>query len=308
MDMKKIGIIGCGNVGSTIAYELSGAGLFSQIILIDVDRKKAEGEAMDLSHGLPFSGPLQIQQGEYKDLSDCGIVIIAAGANQKPGETRPQLLGRNKEIMESIVRQLLRYNKECIIIVVSNPVDILTQMVYDASGFPPERVIGSGTVLDTARLKYLLGERLSVDIRNVHAFIIGEHGDNEFPVWSSANISGIDLDDFCKLRKKTNFSELKTSIKDQVVHSAYRIIEGKGATYYGIAKAVGRIVECIIKDQHSVLPISVLVDGHYGLHGLYMSLPAILGRNGVEEILDFDLDQEELKLLENAAKQMKRAQ
>lgn len=306
--MKKIGIIGCGNVGSTIAYELTGTGLFSELILIDVDKKRAEGEAMDLSHGLPFSGPSQIYQGEYKDLKECGIVIIAAGANQKPGETRPELLGRNQKIMNSIVQQLLRYNKECIIIVVSNPVDILTQMVFEASGFPPERVIGSGTVLDTARLKYLLGERLSVDIRNVHAFMIGEHGDNEFPVWSSANISGIDLDDFCKLRKKTDFVELKATVKDQVVNSAYRIIEGKGATYYGIAKAVGRIVECIIKDQHSILPLSVLVDGHYGLHGLYMSLPAILGRNGVEEILDFDLDENELALLKKAADQMSKMQ
>lgn len=301
MNMKKIGIIGCGNVGATIAYEFAGSGLFSEMILLDIDKKRAEGEAMDLSHGLPFSGPMQIYRGEYKDLSECGIVIIAAGANQKPGETRPELLGRNRLIMNSIVQQLLRYNKECIIIVVSNPVDILSRMVFEASGFPPERVIGSGTVLDTARLKYLLGERLSVDIRNVHAFMIGEHGDSEFPVWSSANISGIDLDDFCKLRKKSDFKELKASVKEQVVNSAYRIIEGKGATYYGIAKAVGRIVECIVKDQHSILPISVLVDGHYGLHGIYMSLPAILGRNGVEEILDFDLDENELELLKNTA-------
>ncbi len=304
MNMKKIGIIGCGFVGSTIAFDLAGSGLFSEMVLLDINKNRAEGEAMDLSHGLPFSGPMQIYQGEYKDLTECGIIIIAAGANQKPGETRPALLGRNREIMNSIVKQLLRYNKDCILIVVSNPVDVLTRMVFEASGFPPERVIGSGTVLDTARLKYLLGEHLSVDIRNVHAFIIGEHGDGEFPVWSGANISGIDLDDFCKLRKSCDFDQLKPTIREQVVNSAYRIIEGKGATYYGIAKAVGRIVECIIKDQHSVLPISVLVDGHYGLHGIYMSLPAILGRNGVEEILDFDLNETEREQLENAAKRL----
>ncbi len=301
MNMKKIGIIGCGNVGSTIAFEVANSGLFSEMVLLDINKKRAEGEAMDLSHGLPFSGPMQIYQGEYKDLSECGIIVIAAGANQKPGETRPDLLGRNQVIMNSIMQQLLRYNKDCILIVVSNPVDVLTRMVFEASGFPPERVIGSGTVLDTARLKYLLGEQLSVDIRNVHAFMIGEHGDGEFPVWSSANISGIDLDDFCKLRKNCIFKELKPAIKEQVVNSAYRIIEGKGATYYGIGKAVGRIIECIVKDQHSVLPISVLVDGHYDLHGIYMSLPAILGRNGVEEILDFDLNENELKQLKNAA-------
>lgn len=299
--MKKIGIIGCGFVGSTIAFDLAGAGLFSEMVLLDIDKKRAEGEAMDLSHGLPFSGPMQIYQGDYKDLEECGIIIIAAGANQKPGETRVDLLGRNRVIMNSIVEQLLRYNKDCILIVVSNPVDVLTKMVFEASGFPPERVIGSGTVLDTSRLKYLLGEHLAVDIRNVHAFIIGEHGDEEFAVWSGANISGIDLDDFCKLRKNLHFDKLKQEIREQVVDSAYRIIEGKGATYYGIAKAVGRIVECIVKDQHSILPVSVLVDGHYGLHGMYMSLPVILGKNGVEQILDFDLNAEELAHLENAA-------
>lgn len=305
MDMKKIGIIGCGFVGSSIAFDLSSKGLFSEMILLDIDRKKAASEAMDLNHGLPFSGPLRIRSGDYEDLTGCGIIIIAAGANQKPGETRPELLGRNQVIMESIVRQIKKYNDDCIIIVVSNPVDVLAKMVFEASGFPPERVIGSGTVLDTARLKYQLGQKLAVDIRNVHAFIIGEHGDEEFAVWSSANISGIDLDDFCKLRKNTDLSALKSDIREQVVNSAYRIIEGKGATYYGIAKAVSRIVECIVKDQHSILPISVLVDGHYGLHGIYMSLPAILGKNGVEQILDFDLNNEEQAHLTNAANHLK---
>lgn len=305
MNMKKIGIIGCGYVGSSIAFDLLGRQLFSDMVLIDINQDKAVGEAMDLSHGLAYSEPMQIYAGNYKDLSDCGIIIIAAGANQQPGETRPQLLDRNRIIINSIVEQLLPYNKDCILIVVSNPVDVLTQMVYTASGFPAERVIGSGTVLDTARLKYLLGEHLSVDIRNVHAFIIGEHGDEEFAVWSSANISGIDLDDFCKLRENLKFETMKSEITEQVVNSAYRIIEGKGATYYGIAKAVGRIVECIVKDQHSVLPLSVLVDGHYDLHGIYMSLPAILGKNGVEQILDFNLNEEEQRHLINAADHLK---
>ncbi len=305
MNMKKVGIIGCGFVGSTIAFDLVNAGLFSEMVLLDVNKARATGEAMDLSHGLPFIGPMQIYAGEYPDLADCGIVIIAAGANQKPGETRPELLGRNRFIMNSIVEQLLLYNKDCIIIVVSNPVDILTRMVYEASGFPPERVIGSGTVLDTARLKYLLGEQFSVDIRNIHAFIIGEHGDEEFAVWSSANVSGIDLANFCRMHHGCEFCRLKPEIQEQVVNSAYRIIEGKGATYYGIAKAVGKIVECIIKDEHSILPVSVLVDGHYGLKDLYMSLPVILGKNGVEQVLDFDLNEEEQAHLQKAAEHLR---
>jgi L-lactate dehydrogenase len=278
------------------------------MVLIDINQEKAKSEAMDLSHGLPYSGPLKIKSGDYKDLIDCGIIVIAAGANQKPGETRPELLDRNQIIMDSIVSKLKKYNDECILIVVSNPVDVLAKMVYDASGFPPERVIGSGTVLDTARLKYELGRQLSVDIRNVHAFMIGEHGDEEFAVWSSANISGIDLDDFYKIKGGKDFTELKNEIQDQVVNSAYQIIEGKGATYYGIAKAVSRIIECIVKDQHSILPLSVLVDGHYGLHGIYMSLPAILGKNGVEKILDFDLNEQEKKHLINAANHLKNLQ
>jgi L-lactate dehydrogenase len=308
MDMKKIGIIGCGNVGAAIAFELSSHGLFSEMVLIDINKSKAEGEAMDISHGLPFSDPLQIYSGDYADLAGCGIVILAAGANQKPGETRTELLECNRKIINSIVSQLIEYNNECIILVVSNPVDVLTKMVFEASKFPPERVIGSGTVLDTARLKYLLGEHFLVDIRNVHAFIIGEHGDEEFAVWSSANISGIDLDDFNKIRNRSDLKELKNEIQEKVVKSAYKIIDGKGATYYGIAKSVSRIVECIVKDQHSVLPISVLVDGHYGLSGIYMSLPAIVGKTGVEQILDFALSKEEQDHLFNAAIHLKNLQ
>ncbi len=305
MDIKKIGIIGCGFVGSSIAFDLASGELFSEMVLLDINQKRAEGEAMDLSHALPFSSPMRIYHGDYKDLAGCGIIIIAAGANQKPGETRPQLLGRNKRIIIDVVNQILPYNRSCILIVVSNPVDVLAQVAYKASGFPPGRVIGSGTVLDTARLKYLLGEYLAVDSRNIHAFIIGEHGDEEFAVWSSANISGIDLDDFCALKKNCNLEALKQDIHEQVVKSAYRIIENKGATYYGIAKAVGRIVECIVKDQNSILPISVLVDGHYGLHDIYMSLPAVLGRNGVEEILDFALNEAEQVRLKNAAQHLR---
>lgn len=308
MNFKKIGIIGCGFVGTTIAYELTSRNFFSEMVLLDINKEKAKGEAMDLNHGLPFSGPIKIYSGDYSDLSNCGIIIIAAGANQLPGQTRTELLDVNKQIMTEIVKRILKYNQNCILLVVSNPVDVLTKIVYEASGFPSERVIGSGTVLDTARLKYMLGEHFSVDIRNVHAFVIGEHGDNEFVVWSSANISGIDLIDFCKLKEIKNFDTIKKEIQDQVVESAYEIIKGKGATYYGIAKAVVRIVECIIKDQHSVLPVSVLVNDHYGLKDLYMSLPAIVGRNGVEEILDFELNSLEEDQLKIAAKHLENYQ
>ena len=300
---RKCGIVGCGFVGATCAFTLATSGLFSDMVLLDVNVEKAKGEAMDISHSISFAKPCKVISGDYADLAGCAIVIIAAGANQKPGETRIDLLNRNAKILQSIIHSISQHNPDCILLVVSNPVDILTHMSLKISGFPPERVIGTGTVLDTARLKYLLGRYLKVDTRNVHAFIIGEHGDSELAVWSSANISGVDLMDFCKLQGEAWDPAALHRIYENVRDAAYEIIAGKGATYYGIGMAVLRIVEAIVRDEHSVLPVSTMISGHYDLSGLCLSIPSIIGKNGVERVLDIPLDPAEKKsLLESAEK------
>lgn len=303
--MQKCGVIGVGFVGATCAYTLAVSGLFSEVVLVDMNRKKAEGEAADINHGVSFAKPCFVRAGEYNDLAACGLVIIAAGANQKPGETRIELLHRNRVILSSIMEQLTAVNRDAVLLIVSNPVDVLTCMAQQLSGFPAGHVIGSGTVLDTARLKYLVGQKLGVDSRNVHAFIIGEHGDSELAVWSSANLSGVDLDDYCRITGIAEPAELLHHIYENVRDAAYSIIESKGATYYGIGMAVRRIAEAIVRDEHSVLPVSSLICGHYGVDGICLGLPSIVGRNGVEAVLDIPLSAEELSRLQSSAQKMK---
>ena len=304
---RKAAIIGCGLVGSSIAFRFLQQGLFSQLVLLDVDHDKAEGEAMDLSDGLPYGATMEITAGGYDDIADCALVVITAGVNQKPGETRLDLIGKNTAIMRSSLNEITARDFEGILLVVSNPVDVLTYAAWQMSGYPKERVIGSGTVLDTARLKQLLGEELGVDSRNIHAFIIGEHGDSELAVWSEANVSGLDLEDFCRIRSMAmNPAEMERMYR-QVRDSAYEIIRRKGATYYGIAMAVGRIAECIVKDERSVLPISVVLEGQYGLGGLALSIPSIVGREGLREILEIPLSGAENGALRQSARQMQEA-
>ncbi len=304
-DIKKVGIVGCGHVGATIAYTLMESGMFTEMALVDINEAKARGEAMDLNHCLPFLSPMQIYQSSYTGLEDAAIVILAAGVNQKEGETRPQLLHRNVKIFQSIVERIMEVNRECILLVVTNPVDILTYVTLQLSGFPASRVIGSGTVLDTARLKYLVGNKLKVDSRNVHSFIIGEHGDSELAVWSSANVSGIDINDYCPICDNcSNMTELY-GMFDYVKNSAYEIIKNKGATYYAIAQATKRIIKSIINDESSILPVSTLVSGHYGINDLCMSVPAVIGRNGVEHVLDIPLNDDEKRNLEHSAQTLR---
>lgn len=301
VNIRKCAVIGCGFVGSGSAFSLLQSGLFSEMVLIDANRDKAEGEAMDLSHGIPFARPMEIYAGGYDDVADCGLIIITAGANQKPGETRMDLVNKNVGIFRQIIPELKKRNCEGILLIVSNPVDILTYAALKLSGFPPERVIGSGTVLDTARLKYLLGRHLGVDSRSVHAFIVGEHGDSELPIWSSANVSGVELDHFCELCGYRDHAENMKKLYESVRDSAYEIIKKKGATYYGIAMAVRRIAECILRDEHSILPVSSLIEGHYGLSGVCMGVPTIVGARGVEKVLDVPLSgAEQLELLHSA--------
>lgn len=289
IDMQKAAIIGCGFVGSTTAFSLVQTGVFSQLVLLDANVPRAEGEAMDLSHGLPFVHPMKIFAGTYDDLADCGLIIITAGASQKGDETRLDLVHKNVTIFKSIIPEIVRRNREAVLLVVSNPVDILTYTALRLSGFPEQRVIGSGTVLDTARLKYLLGEHLAVDSRSVHAFIIGEHGDSELAVWSGANVSGVALDHFCELRGHFDHPAANYRLYREVRDSAYDIIARKGATYYGVAMAVTRIALSIVRDEHSILPVSSMVHGLYGLEALCMSIPAVVGRGGVETVLDLSL-------------------
>ena len=304
---RKAAVIGCGLVGASIAFRFLQQGLFSKLVLLDVDREKAEGEAMDLSDGLPYGASMEITAGTYDDIADCALVVITAGVNQKPGETRLDLIGKNTAILRSILTEITARDFGGILLVVSNPVDVLTYAAWQMSGYPRERVIGSGTVLDTARLKQLLGEELGVDSRNIHAFIIGEHGDSELAVWSEANVSGLDLEDFCRIQGMAMNPAVMDQMYREVRDSAYEIIRRKGATYYGIAMAVGRIAECIVKDERSVLPISVVLEGQYGLGGLALSVPSIVGREGLREILEIPLSGAESGALRASARQMQEA-
>lgn len=305
VNIQKAAVIGCGFVGSTIAYTLMQKGTFSELVLIDAVQAKEEGEAMDISHGLPFAHAMDIIPGSYEDIADAAVVIITAGANQKPGETRLDLVQKNSKIMKSIIREIKRVNCEGILMIVSNPVDILTQVALKESGFPKERVIGSGTVLDTARLKYLISEKLDVDSRNVHAFIAGEHGDSELAVWSCANVYGIGIREFARMRGFDNFDTEMDEIYHAVRDSAYEIIERKGATYYGIGMAAARIAEAIVRDSHAVVPISVSLNGEYGLDGLCLSIPTIVGNKGAEQVLEISLSDEEKEKLKKSAEELK---
>ncbi len=304
-NIRSCAIIGCGNVGAATAYALMHSKLLSRLVLIDINKKKAIGEAEDISHALPFNSPMEIVAGEYSDLADCGIIIITAGVNQMPDQSRLDLLQKNAKIFRGIVDSVKEYNRDALLLVVTNPVDILTYITLEESEFPASRVIGSGTVLDTARLKELVGRYLGVDSRNVHSFVIGEHGDSEVAVWSSANVSGIDLDSYCKERKMEFDRSALDRLSAEVMTSAYRIIEAKGATYYGIADSIRRIVSAIVNDEHTILPVSTKLSGEYGVYGVCMGIPCIVGRNGIEQILEIPLDERERARLNDSANSLK---
>ena len=298
---RKAVMVGCGFVGSASVFALMQSGLFSEIVLIDADKDKAEGEAMDISHGVPFARPMKIYAGDYDDAADAAIIIVSAGAGQKPGETRLDLVHKNVAIFKSIIPEIAKRGFDGILLIVANPVDILTQVALKLSGLPEERVIGSGTVLDSARLKYQLGEHLAVDSRSVHAFIVGEHGDSEVVAWSSANVSGVELSKMCEMRGHYQHKENTQEIAAKVKNSAYDIINKKHATYYGIAMSVRRICEVIMRDEKSILPVSHMMHGAYGIEGVALSMPAIVGAGGLEADIPIELSGEEaLKLKESA--------
>lgn len=305
INLRKTAVIGCGFVGSTIAFALMQSGLFSEMVLIDADQDRAEGEALDISHGTPFARPMKIYAGSYQDISDAAVIIITAGANQKPDETRLDLVSKNTKIMRSVVSEIMKHGCEGILLIVSNPVDILTYEALKISGLPHNRVIGSGTVLDTGRLKSELGEHLGVDSRSIHAFIIGEHGDSEIAAFSSANVSGVPLHDVCEMRGFYHHEEAMHRIAQTVKNSAYEIIEKKKATYYGIAMAVRRICEAIVRDEKSILPVSVMLEQTYGLHDVVLSMPTIIGAKGAEGHMPISLSQDEQEQLRTSANMLK---
>jgi len=299
---RKVVVVGAGAVGSTFAYALAQKGLAEEIDLIDASHDFAEGQALDLAHGLPYYPPVQIRVGEKQDYGDAQVIVITAGAKQAPGETRLALVKKNAAIIGSIVDEIVEQDSQAVILVASNPVDILTYVALKRSGWPKGRVIGSGTVLDSARFRYLLSQHCEVDVSNVHAYFLGEHGDSEFPAWSMTHIAGVAIDDYCPLCNKCQaWQAEREKITQTVKESAYHIINSKGATYFAIGMALVRIVGTILQDQRSVLPVSTFLDGEYGLHNVCLGVPCVVGQGGVKQIVDAPLLPDEETALSKSA-------
>jgi L-lactate dehydrogenase len=303
--MPKIAIIGAGSVGTTLAYTLQITGVATEIVLIDSNQELALGQVMDMNHGLPFVPPVHIYAGEYPDCKGADVIIITAGARQKPGQTRLDLIDRNAQICKSIVDSVQPHNSTALILVVANPVDIMTYAVLKHSGLPPHQVIGSGTVLDSARFRYFLSKHCIIDTHNVHAYVIGEHGDSEVLLWSQVRMAGTSLDLFCSGCENGCTPLNKTEITEAVKNSAYHIIEAKGSTNYGVALAVTKIVETIIRDENSVLTVSMMLSGEYGISECCLSVPCIVGKNGISRIIETGLDQAEENDLKQSSQILK---
>jgi len=301
----KISIIGAGNVGIRYAYSLMIAGFARSIVIVDIDEKRAQGEALDLASGLPYVSPVEIVAGDYARIEHSDVVVVTAGKKQQPGQTRLDLVKDNVEIFKSIIPQTMRYAQEAVLVIATNPVDVLSYAAYRISGKPWQEVIGSGTVLDTARLRLLLSKHCDIDSRNIHAYILGEHGDSEFPVWSSALLGGTFLEDYCPSCKKCNPRDTLDAIFQEVKNFAYQVIERKGETSYGIGLALTRITEAIVKDENSILPVSCLAQNYYNAQEVYMGLPAVVCRKGVREILQLQLNNEEMQQLAFSAQTLK---
>ncbi|WP_136605241.1 L-lactate dehydrogenase [Paenibacillus dokdonensis] len=292
----RVAIIGTGAVGSTTAYTLFLRERVSEMVLIDANHEKALGEALDMNHGLPFAGGVTLWAGDYSDCKDADIIVIAAGSNQRPGETRLDLLKRNTAIFDDIIQNIVKFNDHGIILVATNPVDILSYVTLKKSGFPVHRVIGSGTLLDSARFRYLIGQNKQINPRSIHAHIVGEHGDSELPLWSIANVAGIGLE-FTDEERKDIFNRTK--------NAAYEIINAKGSTSYAIALALDRIIVSILQNESSVLNVSTLLTNYNGVSDVYMGVPCIVDRSGVRGILDLKLDDQELAQFHASADKLK---
>jgi len=303
---SKVTIIGAGNVGSTFAFSLMISGVAREIVLVDANQERAEGECMDLNHGASFVQPVNIYSAGFEGCQGADVVVITAGAKQKPGQSRIDLVQTNAEIFKDIIPKIAKFAKDAILLVVSNPMDILTYITLKISGLPSNKVMGSGTVLDSSRFRYLISEHCHLDPRNVHAYIIGEHGDTELPVWSHANIGGIVLAKYCPVCDgHCDYKKELGEIFEEVKNAGYKIIEAKGATYYAIGLALVRIVESMLRDENSVLPISTLVNDYYGVNDVCLSIPSVINRNGVEKLLRLELSGLEQEQLRHSAMTLK---
>lgn len=298
----KVAIVGAGFVGASAAYAMSINNLVSELVLIDVNKEKAYGEALDISHGLSFAGHMKVYSGEYSDVKDCDVIVVTAGAARKPGETRLDLAKKNATIMKSIVTEIMKYYNRGTIVSVSNPVDVLAYMTQKWSGLPASKVIGSGTVLDSARFRTHISAALNIDIANVHGYVIGEHGDSQLPLWSATHIAGTQFDEYIaanglNIDKDALFAEVKAA--------GATIIKNKGATYYGIALSINRIVESILKDFNTIMPVGTVLDGQYGLKDVLVNVPTIVGANGAEKVLELKVTDYEMELLKKSAEAVK---
>ncbi|MDX9991848.1 MAG: L-lactate dehydrogenase [Anaerolineales bacterium] len=305
---RKVVIIGAGAVGSSFAYALAQRGIADEIALSDINRDYAEGQVLDLAHGLPFYPKVQIKVGTSQDYGDASVIVITAGAKQAPGESRLALLQKNAAMIENIMDEIVAQKSRAVVVIASNPVDILTHVAIKRSGWPKTRIIGSGTVLDSSRFRYLLSKHCNVDVSNVHAYILGEHGDSEFPAWSMTHVGGIPIDQYCpQCATCGNWQIERDDIARQVKDSAYHIINYKGATYYAIGMALVRITAAILQDQNSVLTVSTLLEGEYGLKEVCLSIPAMIGKEGIKRIVEARLPAQEQALLEKSAETLRKS-
>ncbi len=303
---KKVVVIGAGSVGTAYIYALLPRGVAGEIALIDVDQNRVEGEVLDLSHGLPFIPPVTIKKGDYSDCANADIIVVTAGARQQPGQGRLDLIQKNARIVRSICQQIAQHKTSAILVMVTNPVDALTYVALKELQWPPQRVVGSGTVLDSARFKYLLSRHCKIDARNVHAYILGEHGDSEVAAWSMTHIAGVSVNEYCRICKSCDYDDHHHRIAEEVRNSAYHIIDYKGSTYYGIGLSLVRITEAMLRNEHSILTVSSLLDGQYGIRDVCLSVPTIVGDGGIELIIDAELTGEELEALRASAAAIRR--
>ncbi len=303
---RKVVVIGAGSVGTTYIYALMHTGLVGEIALIDLDQRRVKGEVMDLEHGLAFVPPVEIRPGDYSDCADANLIVVTAGAKQIPGQSRIELIRRNADIVKSICDEIKKYNSDAVLLMVANPVDALTQVALKQLGWPRERVIGSGTVLDSARFRSMLSRHCRVDTRNVHAYVIGEHGDSEVAAWSMTHIAGVAMKDYCAICQGCDSKKVHEDIVRRVRDSAYHIIDYKGSTYYAIGLSLTRISGAILRNEHSILTVSLLLQGEYDINDVCLSVPCVVGKTGVERIVTASLSEDEQTALKASAQTLRK--